>query len=113
MEKEWVNHPAHYNAPGRKECIEEMIDIWGEEKTALWCEMTAYRYNYRAGMKDDNPEARDKAKEAWYLKKAKELYDVVKRKAEKARLNIKVIQDLTNASKQAENANDSGVGTKE
>ena len=26
-----VNHPAHYNIPGRKECIEEMIDRFGVE----------------------------------------------------------------------------------
>ena len=26
-----VNHPKHYNIPGRKECIEEMLDIFGIE----------------------------------------------------------------------------------
>lgn len=26
-----VNHPTHYNIPGRKECIEEMIDRFGVE----------------------------------------------------------------------------------
>lgn len=31
--KEQVNHPAHYNIPGRKECIDEMIDNWGKEAT--------------------------------------------------------------------------------
>ena len=70
---EQVNHPAHYNAPGRKECIEEMVDKWGREFTAVWCEMTAYKYEYRAGTKDGNPEEQDMAKRQWYLDKAKEL----------------------------------------
>lgn len=71
--KEMVNHPAHYNAPGRKECIEEMVDIWGAEQTAMWCEMTAYKYEYRAGTKDGNSKEQDLAKRQWYLDKAKEL----------------------------------------
>ena len=70
---EQVNHPAHYNAPGRKECIEEMVDKWGTEFTAVWCEMTAYKYEYRAGMKESNSKEQDMAKRKWYLDKAKEL----------------------------------------
>lgn len=72
--KELVNHPAHYNAPGRKECIEEMIDKWGREQTAIWCEMTAYKYDYRAGTKEGEPDERDMAKRQWYLDKAVELH---------------------------------------
>lgn len=71
--KEMVNHPAHYNAPGRKECIEEMVDRWGAEQTATWCEMTAYKYEYRAGTKEGNSTEQDMAKRQWYLDKAKEL----------------------------------------
>lgn len=73
VSSELVNHPAHYNAPGRKECIEEMIDIWGREQTAIWCEMTAYKYDYRAGTKEGEPDERDMSKRRWYLNKAKEL----------------------------------------
>ena len=32
--KEQVNHPEHYNISGRKECIEEMIEIWGPQAVA-------------------------------------------------------------------------------
>ena len=78
---EQVNHPIHYNAPGRKECIEEMVDEWGEQMTAVWCEMTAYKYTYRAGTKDDNPEEQDLAKRDWYLEKAKELRNRTQMKA--------------------------------
>ena len=71
--KEQVNHPAHYNIPGRKECIEEMIDKWSAELTAIWCEMTAYKYEYRAGLKDCNSKEQDMAKRDWYLRKASEI----------------------------------------
>lgn len=70
---EQVNHPAHYNAPGRKECIDEMVDIWGAEYTAVWCEMTAYKYEYRAGAKEGNSAEQDLAKRDWYLQKARSL----------------------------------------
>lgn len=73
MKKEQVNHPAHYNIPGRKECIEEMIDRWGSEFTAVWCEMTAYKYEYRAGLKDGNSKEQDMAKRDWYLHRAIEI----------------------------------------
>lgn len=29
INSEMVNHPSHYNLPDRKECIDEMIDIYG------------------------------------------------------------------------------------
>lgn len=73
VETEQVNHPVHYNTPGRKECIEEMIDRWGPETVATWCEITAYKYEYRAGLKDGNSDEQDTAKRQWYLDKAKEL----------------------------------------
>lgn len=47
-----VNHPSHYNAPGRKECIEEMIDIFGVEDVRTWCKVNIYKYLYRHDMKD-------------------------------------------------------------
>ena len=47
--------------------------IYGDEATALWCEMTALKYRMRMGTKEDNPIEQDLAKEKWYLNKAKEL----------------------------------------
>ena len=76
VKTEHVNHPTHYNAPGRKECIDEMVDIWGAEQTAVWCEMTAYKYEYRAGSKEGNSAEQDLAKRQWYLNKAAELRSV-------------------------------------
>lgn len=71
--KEIINHPRHYNIEGRKECIEEMIDKWGVGLVGLWCDITAYKYEYRAGQKDNNSIEQDNKKREWYLKKAEEL----------------------------------------
>ena len=49
INSDMVNHPSHYNLPDRKECIDEMIDIYGLKDMAKWCEITAYKYKYRAG----------------------------------------------------------------
>lgn len=66
-----VNHPSHYNLPDRKECIDEMIDIYGLKDVAKWCEITAYKYKYRAGHKGSVVE--DMHKAIWYTAKAHEL----------------------------------------
>lgn len=74
MEKyqEQVNHPSHYNQY-TIEAIEMIRRIYGDENTAIWCEMTALKYRLRMGTKEDNPIEQDLAKEKWYLEKAKEL----------------------------------------
>lgn len=71
INSEMVNHPSHYNLPDRKECIDEMIDIYGLKDVAKWCEITAYKYKYRAGHKGSAVE--DMSKAAWYIIKAREL----------------------------------------
>lgn len=69
---EMVNNPKHYNNY-TIEVIDMMRKIWGDEATALWCEMTAFKYRMRVGTKPDNPIEQDLSKEEWYLSKAKEL----------------------------------------
>ena len=71
INSDMVNHPSHYNLPDRKECIDEMIDIYGLKDVAKWCEITAYKYKYRAGHKDSVVE--DMSKAEWYMDKAREL----------------------------------------
>ena len=71
INSEMVNHPSHYNLPNRKECIDEMIDIYGLKDVAKWCEITAYKYKYRAGHK--GPAVEDMHKAIWYTAKAHEL----------------------------------------
>lgn len=43
-DKNMVDHPAHYNVPGRKECIEEMIEIYGPSAVYMFCTLNAYKY---------------------------------------------------------------------
>jgi hypothetical protein len=71
INSEMVNHPSHYNLPDCKECIDEMIDIYGLKDVAKWCEITAYKYKYRADHKGSVIE--DTRKAAWYTAKACEL----------------------------------------
>ena len=71
INSDMVNHPSHYNLPNRKECIDEMIDIYGLKDVAKWCEITAYKYKYRAGHKGSAVE--DMSKAARYMTKACEL----------------------------------------
>lgn len=65
-----VNHPKHYNIPGRKECIEEMIEKFGVLAVRNFCLLNAYKYNYRHELKNG---AEDIAKAEWYMKKYAEL----------------------------------------
>lgn len=68
-----VNHPKHYNIPGRKECIEEMLDLFGVEAVKTFCKLNAYKYQYRHELKGG---AEDLAKAEWYLNKVNELEGV-------------------------------------
>ena len=70
IKKEQVNHPEHYKIEGRKECWDEFIDIFGPKYTFVWCLMTAQKYLYRKGLKDDNPADQDVKKAIAYFNKA-------------------------------------------
>jgi hypothetical protein len=69
--RQTVDHPTHYNKPGRKECIEEMLDEFGPEAVYWFCKLNAYKYEYRAG--DKGPADVDLNKAAWYSKYAHNL----------------------------------------
>lgn len=65
-----VNQPPHYMVH-EMECIDEMIVVFGPERTAEWCCQTAWKYRYRAGAKGSAEE--DQKKADWYLRKAREI----------------------------------------
>ena len=72
MEKrDIVNHPAHYET-GKFECIDVMVEIFGAEKVAAFCECNAFKYLYRCEHKHETPED-DWKKARWYLNKALQL----------------------------------------
>lgn len=76
--KKNVDHPSHYNQPGKKECIEEMRDQFGDIAVYWFCKLNAYKYGYRAGNKDGNSEEQDKAKIRWYDDYAEKIQPTVK-----------------------------------
>lgn len=65
-DKEQVNHPNHYNIPGKRECIVAMQEDYGNNITAIFCLMNSYKYLYRAGQKDGNSKDQDISKAKWY-----------------------------------------------
>lgn len=64
--KEMVNHPSHYNIPGKKECIVEMEEKFGKEAVYYFCVLNAFKYRYRAGEKEGNSYEQDENKAKWY-----------------------------------------------
>lgn len=74
--KEMVNHPLHYQGFEVKgtnvECIDAMEGLKGWYNTAIFCELNAFKYNWRVGEKDMIPQ--ELGKIAWYGNKAKELW---------------------------------------
>lgn len=69
-QKEMVNHPSHYKN-GNIECIEVMINVFGKHKVAAFCELNAFKYQWRANNK--GTDIQDKKKAIWYLNKYIEL----------------------------------------
>lgn len=68
--KEMVNHPSHYKN-NKYECIDVMLDIFGKDKTAAFCELNAFKYLWRANNK--GTDIQDKKKAEWYVNKYIEL----------------------------------------
>lgn len=68
-----VDHPNHYNAKGKKECIVEMEDNFGATSTITFCLMNSYKYLYRKGLKENNPIEQDLEKAKWYFNYANKL----------------------------------------
>ena len=67
---EMINHPQHYKN-NTYECIDIMLDIFGKDKTATFCELNAFKYLWRANNK--GTDIQDKKKAIWYLNKYIEL----------------------------------------
>lgn len=68
--KEMVSHPDHYQG-SKIECIEAMLDVFGKEKVSAFCELNAFKYQWRANKK--GTDLQDKKKAIWYLDKYVEL----------------------------------------
>ena len=68
---DYIN-PSHYKQSSI-ETIDMMVAIWGKEKVADYCTISAFKYRSRIGNKPDQPVERELEKIKWYENKAKEL----------------------------------------
>lgn len=68
--QEKVYHPDHYNRKDRKKCWDEMISIFVADAVVIFDCLNAYKYIYRAGTKDGEPEKQDLEKANNYIKHA-------------------------------------------
>lgn len=68
---EEINHPSRY-AGGKYECIDIMLDVFGEEAVKHFCLLNAFKYIWRQEKKGG---AQDVKKAVWYLNKYIELSD--------------------------------------
>lgn len=75
MDKEMVVHPKHYNTEGRKECWAEMEEKYGPDAVIIYDCLCAYKYSYRAGLKDDESKEQDIKKMKFCLNHAGKLLD--------------------------------------
>lgn len=67
-EENAVNHPTHYQ--GKNECIDVMIAMFGKEAVRHFCMCNAYKYRFRATMKNGDEDIK---KAEWYETKLIEL----------------------------------------
>lgn len=58
--EDMVNQPSHYQV-NEKECIVEMLILFGTEDFIKYCTINAWKYRYRAGNKGDATEDMKKA----------------------------------------------------
>lgn len=75
MESENKNvfHPTHYNQSNRKECWDEMVEIFGKDAVIIFDVLNAYKYYYRKGFKDGNSCEQDAEKMENYMNHARDL----------------------------------------
>jgi hypothetical protein len=62
-----VNSPNHY-ADSEIECIDAMVAAFGTERVRAYCELAAFKYQWRCGKKPGNDADQEKAKSVWYLR---------------------------------------------
>ena len=70
-DEEEINHPSRY-AGGKYECIDIMLDVFGEEAVKDFCLLNAFKYIWRQEKKGG---VEDVKKAVWFLNKYIELSD--------------------------------------
>ena len=60
-----VNSPPHYKL-AKIECIDAMVQVYGQKRVQEYAEITAFKYQWREGLKGSS--ATDKQKKIWYTR---------------------------------------------
>jgi len=68
-----VDHPSHYNIPGKKECIVQMQEDYGRLFVYFFDCGNGYKYFYRAGFKESESCDKDLEKAKWYASHSNEI----------------------------------------
>ena len=68
LREENVFQPKHYIKDGGVECIDVMVQLYGEARVREWAEITAFKYQWRQGNKAGNSPEQDKMKSIWYTR---------------------------------------------
>jgi len=76
-EYDFIN-PPHYIQNDGRQTWERMLDYWTIKEVALWCKISAFKYQDRMGKKPNEDIKREEKKIEWYLNKAKELEELAK-----------------------------------
>lgn len=84
---DYVN-PQHYVQEDGRQTWERMVDKFGLEKTAIFCELNAYKYKERIGKKPNESTEREQKKIDWYERKAEELYLMLEEEKKKKNKGI-------------------------
>lgn len=71
-----VANPAYYGAGNGIECIDVMIQQFGEKEVQAFCKLNAFKYLFRCGNK--NAPLEEMKKIEWYVKKWIELEEKMK-----------------------------------
>jgi len=60
-----VNSPPHYKL-AKIECIDAMVQVYGQKRVQEYAEITAFKYQWREGLKGSS--STDKQKKIWYTR---------------------------------------------
>ena len=82
---DYIN-PQHYVKDDGRQTWEHMVEDFGLESTAIFCELNAYKYRDRIGKKPNEDASRELKKIEWYENKAQELREQLKLENKKSNL---------------------------
>ena len=83
---------SHYKKANHKECIDEMREQFSDYAVYCFCICNAYKYVYRAGLKENNPAVQDYCKAKYYIDYANKLCDEHKLQPLFRRVNLKTFK---------------------